>query len=96
MIWNYEDNRIYGSDDDGNVLAEANYSHISKGKIDIERVYVSPDLRGKGVAHETMVKVADYLRNEGLKASATCPYALAWFQKNNKQYADIIATDVED
>ncbi|NLK74780.1 MAG: N-acetyltransferase [Clostridiales bacterium] len=91
MIWNYEVGRIYRTDDKGKVLSETNYSHKDNGIVEIERVYVAPELRGKGAAHETMTVVADYLRKEGLKATATCSYAQAWLQKNKEQYSDILA-----
>lgn len=91
MTWNYEAGHIYSTDDKGNLLSEANYSHKDNGVVEIERVYVSPELRGKGAAHETMTTVAEYLRKEGLKATASCSYAQAWLEKNKEQYSDIIA-----
>ena len=42
-----------------------------------------------------MEVVADYLRKNGLKATATCSYAFAWLKKNNKSNADIISKNFE-
>lgn len=94
MNWIYEENRIYSEDDNGEVLAEANFVHKENGEIDIEHVYVNPKLRGQGTGGETMTIVAEYLRREGKRATATCPYANAWFKKNQKNYEDIISKDM--
>ncbi len=43
-----------------------------------------------------MTTVAEYLRKEGKKATASCSYANSWFRKNQKNYEDIIANDLTD
>ncbi len=91
MIWKYEEGRIYSTDEDGRLMAEANYVRQNNNEINIERVYVDPNLRGQGVAGQIMSAVAEYLRENGLKATASCPYAKTWFQKNESRYSDIIA-----
>jgi predicted GNAT family acetyltransferase len=96
MNWKYENNRIYSEDENGDVLAEANFHLKENGEIDIEHVYVNPKLRGQGVGGETMTTVAEYLRKEGKKATASCSYANSWFRKNQKNYEDIIANDLTD
>jgi predicted GNAT family acetyltransferase len=39
-----------------------------------------------------MLKLAvEYFRQKGLKATATCPYAVIWLKKNIATYSDIIS-----
>ncbi len=93
MIWKYELGRIYSTDEDGRLMAEVNYVRRNSNEVNIEHVYVAPELRGQGVAGQTMTVVAEYLRNNGLKATASCSYANSWFQKNENGYSDVIARD---
>lgn len=95
MNWEYEEGRITGRDDQGRLLAEATFVFRGKGEVDIDHTFVDPSLRGQGVAAQLMTVVAEYLRKNGLKASASCSYANAWLQKNEKAYADIIAQELD-
>ena len=45
----------------------------------------------QGIAEEAMDNVANYLRENGMKTSATCPYAKAWIKKNKASCHDIIS-----
>lgn len=94
MDWKYENERIYSVDEKGELMAEATFTHKKNGEIDIDHVYVNPILRGKGVAGKIMLVVVDYLREKGLKATATCSYANGWFKKNEELYSDIISNDI--
>jgi uncharacterized protein len=96
MDWKHEEGRFYSTNDEGQVMAEVTYVRKGNGCIDIDHVYVDPSLRGQGAAGETMKVVADYIRKQGLKATATCSYANAWFQKNEKEYSDIISSDMSN
>lgn len=91
MIWKYEEGHIYSTDEDGRLMAEVNYTRRNSNEIDIEHVYVDPELRGQGMAGQTMTVVAEYLRKNGLKATASCSYANSWLQKNENHYSDVIA-----
>ncbi len=95
MIWKYEDGRIYTTDEDGRLMAEANYSRRNQKEVDIEHVYVDPNLRGQGMAGQTMEAVASYLRENGLKATASCSYANTWLRKNEDKYSDIIVKGMD-
>ncbi|NLO09929.1 MAG: N-acetyltransferase [Clostridiales bacterium] len=53
--------------------------------------YVNPVLRGQGVAGELLKLLAEHLREKGLKATATCSYAVSWLNKNKEAYSDIIS-----
>ena len=70
MDWKYESGRIYSVDENNNLLAETNFSIKEGGEVDISHTYVDPSLRGKGVAGKMMEAVTQYLRENGLKATA--------------------------
>lgn len=91
MKWKYENGRIYATDDKEELMAEVTFNYEKSNIVNINHVYVNPILRGKGVAGEAMKVVVDYLRNNNLKALATCPYASGWFEKNKDLYRDVIA-----
>lgn len=96
MDWIYEERRIYSTDEKGELLAEATLICKENGEVDIEHTYVSPLLRGQGVAGKMMSAVAAYLREKGLKATATCSYAYEWLKRNEKLYTDIISKDMDN
>lgn len=81
MIWNYEDGRIYSVDEKDELMAEVTFVLKEEGKANIDHTYVNPILRGKGVASDMMEVAVEYLKQKGLKASATCSYAKAWLEK---------------
>lgn len=90
MDWKYEEGRIYAIDEKGGLLAEATFKRIGSNVVDINHTYVTPALRGNGLAADMLGAVAQYLRKNGLKAVASCPYAKAWLKRNKKSNKDII------
>ncbi len=91
MAFQIEDGRVYYENEQQEVLAEVTYSHLGGGVVDIDHTFVSPTLRGQGIAGQLMEALATDLRTNGLKATASCSYAVAWLEKNRAAYADIIA-----
>ena len=77
-------------------MAEATFISKENNDIIIDHVYVNEILRGKGVAQKIMEVMVEYLRKEGIKASATCSYANGWLKKNKELYSDIMASDNEE
>lgn len=94
MEWKFENGRIYSLDKNGELMCEATFYKKENGEVDVDHTYVNPVLRGQGKASEMMKVVADYLRNENLKATASCSYANMWFKNNEKIYSDIISNDI--
>ena len=47
-------------------------------------------LRGKGTAGRLMLGVAEIARQEGLKLTPTCSYAVAWFRRH-PEWSDVLA-----
>lgn len=94
MNWQYEDGRIYSKNGNNELMAETTFAFIGDNKINIDHTYVNPVLRGQGIAGKMLVVVADYLRENKLKATASCSYAKAWLEKHKESYSDIISDDI--
>lgn len=95
MNWNYESGRIYSVDEKGELMAEATYVAGAAGTVDIDHTFVNPVLRGQGVAGQMMEAVVVYLRENGLKATATCTYANAWLKKHRESYPDVVSDAID-
>lgn len=91
MNWVYEANRIYGKNEDDKLMAEVTFEYIGDTEVNINHTYVNPALRGQGVAGELLKLLAEHLREKGLKATATCTYAISWLNRYEKEYSDIIS-----
>jgi predicted GNAT family acetyltransferase len=91
MNWNYEDGRIYSKNEKNELMAEVTYEYIGDDEVNINHTYVNPVLRGQGVAGELLRLLAEHLRKSGLKATATCTYAISWLNRHEDEYADIIS-----
>ncbi len=76
-----ETDRIYASDPSGTLLAEVTFPTIG-GITTIDHTYVSDSLRGQGIASQLVKLAADKILADGGKIGATCPYAIAWFQRH--------------
>jgi len=94
--WKFGSGRIYSIDENNGLLAETTFSFLENGEVDIDHTYVNPSLRGKGVAGTMMEVVAKYLRENGLKAAASCSYANEWLKKHRESYPDIISENIDD
>jgi len=93
--WKYEAGRIYCTDDKGELMCETAFIRKENGELDLDHTYVNPILRGQGMAGKMMVVVAEYLRKESLKASATCSYANIWLKRHEELYPDILSKDMD-
>ena len=91
MEFQIQDGRIFHVNEANELMAEATYVYLSDGVVDINHTFVSPALRGQGVAGKLMEVLATELRAKGLKATATCSYAEVWLEKNRAANQDIIA-----
>lgn len=91
MEFTFEKDRVWSADENGVLTAEAILEYVN-GEADIVHTYVHPRLRGQGVASELMAAVALFLKEQGLKTTASCSYAHLWLARNRKEYADIISS----
>ena len=56
----------------------------------IDHTFVDGSLRGQGVAGQLVQGAADQIRGRGMKAVATCSYAVKWFDSHPDQ-RDLLA-----
>lgn len=70
-----EENRIYLSDENGNILAEIDFEKLNEKTYNISRTFVHDSLRGQGIGSELVEKAMSYLISKWYKVTATCPYA---------------------
>ena len=88
MKFNYEDNRIFYNDDNGNLIAEVTFP-VDNDVAVINHTFVDNSLRGQGVANKLLYAAVNQIRSSGLKAMPTCSYAIKWF-KEHPEYSDIL------
>lgn len=69
-------------ENNGKTVAKISYSPQGNGVISIDHTYISPSLRGQGIADELVRKVIGYAREEDLKIIPVCSYAGHYFDKN--------------
>ena len=81
MNYVIENDGIYLKDNN-NVLAQINFRKISDTEYDIYYVYVSDNLRGKGIAGILVNRAIEYIENKGCSYIASCSYAKNWLEKN--------------
>jgi uncharacterized protein len=82
MDFIYENNRIYLNDDNNNMIAEITFPNVSKEVVNINHTYVDKSLRGQGVADKLMTSLIEYLKENNIKANATCSYAVDWLNNH--------------
>ena len=77
MTRNYitEENRIYLSDENWNILAEIDFEKVDERAYNISRTFVDDSMRWQGIGSELVEKAITYLTAKWYKVSATCPYA---------------------
>lgn len=89
MDFKHENNRIFLEDQDGKTIAEVTFPNIAENKVNVSRTFVDKSLRGQGVADKLLNELVKHLKNTNQKATATCSYAVDWFEKH-PEHSDII------
>lgn len=77
-----ETNEVYLLNENNEKIARATFPFIKDDVININHVYVSKDLRGRGVASKVMEQVYELALEKGYTVVNTCPYAVAWFERH--------------
>lgn len=85
-----ERNRIYSKDDSGELVAEVTFPDVTDNTVAIDHTFVSPALRGGGLASLLLETAYDEIKRQGKKAYARCRYAVSWFAKHADK-RDILA-----
>ncbi|WP_128893930.1 GNAT family N-acetyltransferase [Longirhabdus pacifica] len=82
-------NRFY-VEKDGQEIGEVTYVP-QDGNIVVDHTFVSPSMRGQGIAEQLVDKVVEYARNEGYKIIPTCSYVVKRM-RHVEQYKDVLAS----
>ena len=93
MNWKYTDHMIYFEDQE-EVLATLTYHKVRSQVVDVDHTFVSPKLRGQGVASKMMEAAMIYFRQQGLRVLASCSYAHQWIE-THEAYKDLRASEFE-
>ena len=73
-------NSIYIDDNNGNILAEVTFPIVRENIVSINKTYVSPTLRGQGVAGKIMEEAVKTIEKNAWKVKIECSYAKNWFE----------------
>ena len=93
MKWEYQDSILKVYDQQGSPIGEADFSDFIEGQLNIRRIYVHEAFRNQGFGKSIMLAVLEYQRENHLKVTATCPYAINWLVKNQESCKDILSED---
>ncbi|MER2088306.1 MAG: GNAT family N-acetyltransferase [Sporosarcina sp.] len=74
-------------EENGKMLAEITWTILGDVMV-MDHTYVSPDLRGQGVAKKILDRAADYAREQVLKMEPVCSYVVTAFERY-KEYEDV-------
>lgn len=91
MDYIHQSNRIVSLDGEGRTIAEVTFPQIEDSTVNVDHTFVDGSLRGRGVAGQLMLELADELRSQKKQAVLTCSYAVRWFEKHRDEYSDILA-----
>lgn len=72
---------------DGKMLAEITWTMLSDVMV-MDHTFVSPDLRGQGVAKKLLDRAADYAREKEFKMEPICSYVVTAFERYD-EYDDL-------
>lgn len=76
--------------ENGNRMAELNYTNAGDGKITIDHTFVEAPFRGESIGKNLVKAAIDFTRENNLKIIPLCPFVKAEFEKNT-DYADVLA-----
>ncbi len=81
--------RIFYIEQNGKSIAEMTYYFREERELVINHTYVSPAMRGKGIAEKLVNKGVEFAREKDYKIYPTCSYAKVILNKG-KEYEDIL------
>lgn len=77
-----EDNRIYGVDKQGNIIAEITFPKDKDGYYNINHTFVDESLRGQNIGKKLVEMALEKIRKNEGEVRATCSYAKHYLEKN--------------
>ncbi|AYC30389.1 GNAT family N-acetyltransferase [Paenisporosarcina cavernae] len=79
----------YVYEKDGQTLGEITWTQLGDIMV-MDHTFVSPSLRGQGVAKQLLDEAATYAKENGYKMEAVCSYVVTAFNRYN-EYDDLKA-----
>lgn len=77
----------FRNEQDGTMFAEITWTILGDVMV-MDHTFVSPDLRGQGVAKKILDRAASYAREQELKMEPVCSYVVTAFERY-KDYDDV-------
>jgi hypothetical protein len=74
----------------GNEIGEMTYVFVNNTVIDINHTLITEEFRGKDLGLKLVKASVDFMREQDLKAKATCPYVKKVFNET-PEYSDVKA-----
>ena len=91
MQYKTDGTKTWLEDENGKQVALLDHPEVRPGVVRLVHTEVDPSLGGQGIAGQLTKQVADWLREEGLKAELSCSYAVRWFSKH-PEYNDVLSS----
>jgi predicted GNAT family acetyltransferase len=82
MIFIHEQNKVYLNDESNHMVAVVTFPRVKENVVNIDHTYVDNSLRGQGIAGRLMEETVSQLRENDLKATLSCSYAVKWFEEH--------------
>ena len=82
-----EEEFVFQYERDGEVLAEISWTVLGN-VMAVEHTFVSPELRGQGVAKKLLDRAAQYAREQDYKIEPICSYVVTAFERYD-EYNDV-------
>ncbi len=82
-----EESFAFRQTEEGNVIAEITWTMLGD-VMAVDHTFVSPDLRGQGVAKKLLDEAAAYAREKEYKIEPICSYVVTAFERYD-EYNDI-------
>ena len=76
--------------ENGNRMAEMDYTNAGESKIIIAHTFVEDSFRGEHIGKDLVAEGIKFARENNLKIIPLCPFAKAEFDKN-PDYSDVLA-----
>ena len=86
-------NRFYIGDSENAAIAEITFVPKGASVIEVDHTWVSPELRGQGIAKLLVDRVVSWAREENLKIIPVCPYVKTQMERNQEYHDLLLVSD---
>ena len=81
--------KFFVGDNEDEPLGEINYHVTEEGQLDVDRTFVSDELRGQGLAQDLLKRMIEFAREENKQIIPTCPYVKRKMEAD-EAYQDVL------